>query len=65
MEWREGCSPSSSGARRSVGCVAEVLPENADMLAVLREHGPCREHRQDGVVELELPVDPGRDHPLG
>jgi GNAT superfamily N-acetyltransferase len=38
--------------------VAEVLPENADMLAVLREHGPCHEHREDGVVELELAVDP-------
>lgn len=37
--------------------VAEVLPENIDMLAVLREHGPCSEHREGGVVELELPVD--------
>ena len=36
--------------------VAEVLPENADMLAVMREHGPCREHREDGVVEVTLPV---------
>lgn len=41
--------------------VAMVLPENADMLAVLREHGPCREHRVDGTTELELPVDPGRE----
>jgi GNAT superfamily N-acetyltransferase len=37
--------------------VAEVLAENADMLAVLREHGPCRELRNGGVVELELPLD--------
>jgi len=37
--------------------VAEVLPENADMLAVLREHGPCREHREDGVWVVELAVD--------
>ncbi len=36
--------------------VAEVLPENADMLAVMREHGPCRERREDGVVEVTLPV---------
>jgi GNAT superfamily N-acetyltransferase len=34
--------------------VAEVLSENADMLAVMREHGPCHEHRASGVVELEL-----------
>jgi len=40
--------------------VAEVLSENADMLAVLREYGPCREHREDGVIELELPID-GQD----
>ncbi len=45
--------------------VAEVLPENADMLAVLREHGPCRERREDGVVDLELPLDPVRDEPVG
>ena len=37
--------------------VADVLAENADMLAVLREHGPCREHRHGNVVELELPID--------
>jgi GNAT superfamily N-acetyltransferase len=37
--------------------VAEVLSENADMLAVLREHGPCREHREDGALVLELPVE--------
>jgi GNAT superfamily N-acetyltransferase len=34
--------------------VAEVLTENADMLAVLREHGPTRGHRDGNVVELEL-----------
>jgi hypothetical protein len=37
--------------------VAEVLPENAQMLAVLREHGPCRERLRDGVVHVEVPVD--------
>ncbi|MDX6691033.1 MAG: hypothetical protein QOG15_2490 [Solirubrobacteraceae bacterium] len=36
--------------------VAEVLAENADMLAVLREHGSCRERRQGGVLVLELAV---------
>jgi len=36
---------------------AEVLPENADMLAVLREHGEHAEHRGDGVVTVTLPVD--------
>jgi len=41
--------------------VAEVLPANADMLAVLREHGPCRERRGDDVVDLDLPLDPVRD----
>lgn len=35
---------------------AEVLDENADMLAVLREHGPCREHRDGGSRVLTLPV---------
>lgn len=35
---------------------ADVLPENADMLAVLREHGPHAESRVDGVVTLTLPV---------
>ena len=45
--------------------VAEVLPENADTLAVLREHGQCREHREGGVVELELPVEPHRGQPVG
>jgi GNAT superfamily N-acetyltransferase len=36
--------------------VAEVLPENADMLAVLREHGPCHEHNDGGVTEIRLAV---------
>jgi len=26
------------------------------MLAVMREHGPCHEHRDGGVVEVTLPV---------
>ncbi len=42
--------------RGLVTLVAEVLPENADMLAVLREHGPCREHRDGTVIELQLDV---------
>jgi GNAT superfamily N-acetyltransferase len=36
--------------------VAEILSENADMLAVMREHGPCRERSESGVVELELDI---------
>lgn len=36
--------------------VAEVLSENADMLAVMREHGPCQERQEGGIVHLELPV---------
>ena len=44
--------------------VAEVLSENADMLAVLREHGLCHERCEDGVVDLELPLDPVRDEPM-
>jgi ribosomal protein S18 acetylase RimI-like enzyme len=36
--------------------VAEVLAENADMLAVLREHGPCREQPADGVIEVQLTI---------
>lgn len=35
---------------------AEVLPENADMLAVLREHGEHVERRDGGVVTVTLPV---------
>jgi RimJ/RimL family protein N-acetyltransferase len=36
--------------------VAEVLAENSSMLAVLREHGPCHEHRDHEVVEVTLRV---------
>lgn len=35
---------------------AEVLPDNADMLAVLSEHGPHAESRACGVVSVMLPV---------
>ena len=35
---------------------AEVLPDNADMLAVLREHGEHAESRDCGVVCVTLPV---------
>jgi RimJ/RimL family protein N-acetyltransferase len=45
-----------AGERGLRSLVAEVLSENADMLAVMREHGPSREHREGGVVELELPI---------
>jgi len=45
-----------AGQRGLRSLVAEVLSENADMLAVMRDHGPCREHREGGVVELELPL---------
>lgn len=40
--------------------VAEVLSENADMLAVMREHGPCQERQDGGIVHLELPVGAAR-----
>ena len=33
---------------------ADVLPQNADMLAVLREHGEHGETREDGVVIVTL-----------
>jgi GNAT superfamily N-acetyltransferase len=42
--------------------VAEVLPGNADMLAVLREHGPCREHREDDVCVVELEIEAAHEH---
>ena len=35
---------------------ADVLPENADMLAVLREHGEHGESRDGGVVTVTLPA---------
>jgi GNAT superfamily N-acetyltransferase len=38
---------------------AEVLEENADMLAVLREHGLHSERQRDGVVSLQVPVPGG------
>jgi GNAT superfamily N-acetyltransferase len=37
---------------------ADVLPDNADMLAVLREHGTHAETHADGVVTVTLPVPP-------
>jgi acetyltransferase len=37
---------------------AEVLPDNADMLAVLREHGEHAESRDEGVLILTLAVPP-------
>lgn len=44
-------------ADRGLGEVyADVLPENADMLAVLREHGVHVESRVDGVVVVTLPA---------
>ncbi|MCW3040169.1 MAG: hypothetical protein JWM31_2074, partial [Solirubrobacterales bacterium] len=35
---------------------AEVLCENTDMLAVLREHGEHHETRDGGVVSVSVPV---------
>jgi RimJ/RimL family protein N-acetyltransferase len=35
---------------------ADVLPGNADMLAVLREHGEHTESHHEGIVTLTLPV---------
>jgi GNAT superfamily N-acetyltransferase len=37
---------------------ADVLPENADMLAVLREHGEHGESHAGGIVVLTLPAPP-------
>lgn len=45
-----------AAARGFTTLVAEVLAENADMLAVLREHGPCRERLDHSVVEVLLAV---------
>ncbi len=36
--------------------LAEVLPENADMLAVFREHFITSEKRQDGVIHVTFAV---------
>jgi RimJ/RimL family protein N-acetyltransferase len=45
---------------------AEVLTENADMLAVLRERGEHEEHRDGGTVTVTLPVSAGgTTDPLG
>jgi GNAT superfamily N-acetyltransferase len=38
---------------------ADVLPDNADMLAVLREHGQHAESGDGSVVTVTLPVPPG------
>ncbi len=38
--------------------VAQVLMENADMLAVFREYGPCQEHQECGAIDLELRIGP-------
>jgi GNAT superfamily N-acetyltransferase len=40
---------------------ADVLPHNADMLAVLREHGEHAESRRGGVMTVTIPVAPGHD----
>lgn len=36
----------------------DVLPENADMLAVLRAHGEHDERSEDGILTVTLPVPP-------
>ena len=41
---------------------ADVLPENADMLAVLREHGDHADTHHGGIVSVTLPV-PGPASP--
>lgn len=52
--------------RRITKLVAEVLRENADMLGVFREHGPCMEHRDGfGVIEITMPVGDGLAQPTG
>jgi RimJ/RimL family protein N-acetyltransferase len=35
---------------------AEVLSENADMLAVMRESGPHAQTREDGITTVTIPV---------
>ncbi len=49
-----------AGSRGLHEVYADVLPENADMLAVLREHGEHSERRGGGVVRVTLPVMDGR-----
>jgi GNAT superfamily N-acetyltransferase len=45
----------AAAAERGLRAVyAEVLPENADMLAVMREHGEHADSRAGGVVSIEL-----------
>lgn len=46
----------AAGERGLREIYAEVLPENADMLAVLREHGQHAESRHGNVVIVTLPV---------
>jgi RimJ/RimL family protein N-acetyltransferase len=57
---------TAAGARGLREVYAEVLPENADMLAVLREHGRHGESREGGVVSVTIPVahrsDPAENH---
>lgn len=40
---------------------ADVLSENADMLAVMREYGPRSESRDGGVLTIALPVPIAQD----
>jgi len=47
---------AAAGTRGLRAVDADVLPDNADMLAVLREHGRHAESREGGVVSVTIPV---------
>jgi GNAT superfamily N-acetyltransferase len=53
---------AAAGAHDLREVYADVLPENTDMLAVLREHGRHAESREGGVVSVTIPV-AERRHP--
>ncbi|MDQ5835079.1 MAG: GNAT family N-acetyltransferase [Actinomycetota bacterium] len=48
-----------AGAARDLGISvlqAYVLPENADMLSVFRDHFPTQEQTRDGVICVTIPI---------
>ncbi|MDX6676399.1 MAG: hypothetical protein QOE31_451 [Solirubrobacteraceae bacterium] len=53
---------AAAGAHDLREVYADVLPENTDMLVVLREHGRHAESREGGVVSVTIPV-AERRHP--
>jgi GNAT superfamily N-acetyltransferase len=55
---------SSAAERGYSAIVANVLAENRDMLAVLREHGRWRERPEGSVLVLELPIRRNHSSPV-